>query len=251
MRAIPAGGPPGITNAPALQFLEVCGGYGRQLILQQLSLSLGKGDILVLIGPNGSGKSTLLKTASGLLRPSAGSIHLAGAEITRWGVHERVRGGLSYLMQGGPVFPSLTVRENLEMGSMIPSHGRTAAHLEDVLETLPGLKPNLNRRAGLLSGGQRQALALGMVLAHTPQVLLLDEPTAGLSPDRAAEFMHTILDLNQTRGISVLLVEQRVREALRVARSAAVLVSGAVAAVTESPIEWLEEGALDRYFFGQ
>ncbi|MFN3422771.1 MAG: ATP-binding cassette domain-containing protein, partial [Armatimonadota bacterium] len=188
---------------------------------------------------------------AGLLLPWEGSVWLDGTEITTWPVHWRVQQGLAYFMQGGEVFPSLTVGENLEMGMMTLPKAERQEAMEGVLALFPVLKENWHRRAGLLSGGQRQALALGMVLLKRPKVLLLDEPSAGLAPKLAQEILNKVRELNERWGITVLLVEQRVREALQVAHRAVALVNGTLAADTDDPARWLAEGALDVFFFGK
>jgi len=226
-------------------------GYGKKEILRGLSLTVKQGEIVALIGPNGAGKSTLLKVAMGLLPPWEGMVWLDGWDITHLPVHERVRDGLSYLMQGGESFPSLTVKENLEMGALIVPPAERAAAIESALELFPALRENLNRRAGLLSGGQRQALTLAMVLAQRPQVLLLDEPSAGLAPKLAQDILNKVRELNQRLGIMVLLVEQRVREALEVAHRAVALAEGTIALETEHPAELFQSGQLEPLFLGR
>ncbi len=239
------------TSKIGLQVERLRAGYGKKEILRGLSLKVGQGEIVALIGPNGAGKSTLLKVIAGLLRPWEGSVWLDGTEITALPVHQRVQKGLAYFIQGGEVFPSLTVRENLEMGALMFPKAKRQEAIEGVLSLFPALKENWHRRAGLLSGGQRQALALGMVLLKRPKVLLLDEPSAGLAPKLAHEILAKVRELNEHLGITVLLVEQRVREALQVAHRAVALVNGTFAAETNEPASWLVEGALDAFFFGR
>lgn len=239
-----------VATTIALELEGIQAGYGKKEILRGVSLTVRAGEIVALIGPNGAGKSTLLKVVAGLLAPWAGSVRLDGADVTRLAVHERVRRGLAYLLQGGEVFPSLTVRENLEIGAWSLPRSERSAGVEDVLRLFPDLRASWYRRAGLLSGGQRQALALGMVLLKRPKVLLLDEPSAGLAPKLARAILNTVRELNERWGITVLLVEQRVREALQVAHRAVALVDGTLAAETDDPTRWLTEEALDAFFFG-
>lgn len=238
-----------VSHAPALQLADIHAGYGKKEILHGMSLAVDEGEIITLLGGNGAGKSTSLKTAIGLLRPHEGAVYMNGVDITRVSLCERVRAGLGYLMQGGEVFSSLTVYENIEFGAhQLPKTNRSHS-LTAVLDTFPVLQGKQGVRAGLLSGGQRQALALAMVLAQEPKILLLDEPSAGCAPHLAHDILRKIVDLNQRCGTTVILVEQRVREALAVAHRAVVLVNGAVASETTAPSQWLEEGALNAHFF--
>ncbi|MEM1553011.1 MAG: ABC transporter ATP-binding protein [Candidatus Bathyarchaeia archaeon] len=238
-------------TAAVLRVEKLRAGYGKKEILRGLSLTVKQGEIVALIGPNGAGKSTLLKVVVGLLPPWEGSVWLNGMEITTLPVHQRVQQGLVYSMQGGEVFPSLTVKENLEMGTLTLPKAERQEAMESVLGLFPLLRENWHRRAGLLSGGQRQALALGMVLLKRPKVLLLDEPSAGLAPKMAKDILSKVQELNKHLGITVLLVEQRVREALQVAHRAIALVDGTFAGETDDPARWLTEGALDAFFFGR
>lgn len=235
----------------ALRLERIRAGYGKKEILRGVSLTVQAGEIIALIGANGAGKSTLLKVVAGLLQPWEGSVWLEGKDITGLPVYQRVQYGLAYFMQGGEVFPSLTVKENLEMGALTLPKAERLEMMESVLGLFPVLKENWHCRAGLLSGGQRQALALGMVLLKRPKVLLLDEPSAGLAPKLAKDILNKVQELNKRLGITVLLVEQRVREALQVAHRAIALVDGTFAGETDEPTRWLTEGALDAFFFGR
>jgi branched-chain amino acid transport system ATP-binding protein len=203
------------------------------------------------VGANGAGKSTLLRVIMGLLKQRKGTVQLNGREISDLPVYRRVQLGLAYLLQGGEVFPSLTVGQNLQMGTLVLPAAEKSDTIESALEIFPVLRQRYNDRAGLLSGGQRQSLALAMVLSQRPQVLLLDEPSAGLAPKLAQEMLDTVSRLNQQMGITILLVEQRVREALQITHRAAVLLNGTIAAMTSQPQQWLEVGALDSLFFGR
>ncbi len=239
------------THNTVLRLENIHAGYGKKQILRGVSLRVHEGEIVALIGANGAGKSTLLKVAMGLLPPWEGSVWFNGQDIMRLPVHARAPLGLAYLMQGGQIFPSLTVGENLEVGALtVPPTERREA-IEHALELFPALCEKRHRRAGLLSGGQRQALALAMVLCQRPKLLLLDEPSAGLAPKLAQEILHTVQELNQRERITVLLVEQRVREALEIAHRAVALVNGTLAEETTEPTAWLTDGALDVYFFGK
>lgn len=221
--------------------------YGKKEVLRGVSLSLGS-ELVALIGPNGAGKSTLLRVISGFLLPAAGRVLIGGRDVTADAPHLKVAAGLGYFMQGGRVFPNLSAAENLEvsLAALPASAGRDA--MATVLDLLPGLGSVLGRRAGLLSGGERQYLALAMVLVKRPRLLLLDEPSAGLSPRLAAEFLANIREITYAWKLSTLLVEQNIGMALRVAHRAVALVRGAVAADTARPADWLADGYLERFF---
>lgn len=231
---------------------EVSAGYRKKEVLHGVSLAAQAGQIVALLGSNGAGKSTLLNVIIGLLRPWRGAVWLGDRDITALPPHQRARDGVAFVNQGGGVFPSLTVRENLEMGIRASRSGRAGADsVERALEQFPALKDHLRSRAGLLSGGQRQMLALAMRLAQQPRILLLDEPSAGLAPDLARGVMEKVRELNQACGLTVLIAEQRVREVLSIATSAVVMVNGSIAAETSAPADWTRNGALDEYFLGR
>jgi len=225
--------------------------YRKKEVLRGVSLTLKQGETVALIGPNGAGKSTLVKVIAGFLMPQNGSVWVNGTEVTALLPHERVRLGIAYFMQGGKVFPNLTTLENIEMGSMsLSSHERTKK-IRSVLEVFPNLKDLFEKRAGLLSGGERQSLALAMVLVKHPNVLLLDEPSAGLSPKLVQEILARVIQLNVTWGTTILLVEQNVREALKISNRALALVNGEVVLETGEPQAWLAKGQLDQLFLGR
>lgn len=227
-----------------LQLYDIRAGYGKKEILRGVSFTVKRGDIVAIIGTNGAGKSTLLKVIAGLLPAWQGRIMWDGCEITRIPAHRRVRAGIGYLMQSGNVFPSLTVWENLQMGLQALRNAEHRQTLEEVLSLFPDLKEHLHRRAGLLSGGQRQMLALAMVLCQRPQLLLLDEPSAGLSPKLAQDILRKVEELDDLFGITVLLVEQRVRDALEIAERAIVLQEGRIVWQSDTPKELLSSERL-------
>jgi len=198
-----------------LQIDGVCVSYLRKLVLAGLSLEARQGEIVALIGPNGSGKSTVLRTIIGLLHPSKGDIWLRGERITRLSPHEVNARGLGYLLQDKNVFPSLTVAENLELARS--ANRGSAGTTGTAFETFPRLKELASRRAGLLSGGERQMLAISMVLVQRPCIVLLDEPSAGLAPVLVQEILGRLREYNEKQGVAILLVEQNVRLAVRMA----------------------------------
>jgi len=209
-----------------LQLADVHVGYGRSMVLHGVSIEVPTGGVVALMGHNGAGKSTLLRAAAGLLRPRRGAVRLDGEEVTRLRPHERVARGVGYVPQGQQCFAQLTARENLQLVADGRPAGREAT--AEALDLFPALPPLLDRRAGLLSGGQRQQLAIARVLITRPRLLLLDEPTEGIQPSVVAEIEQTILQLVGRGDLSVLLVEQHVGFALRAAQHYYVLESGRV-----------------------
>jgi neutral amino acid transport system ATP-binding protein len=191
-------------------------GYGETLVLRGLSLRVDDGQVVAIIGPNGAGKSTLLKTVYGLLPARAGSVRFRGEELTGVRPDRITRHGLNLVPQLGNVFPSLTVAENLKVGALPLSRRKRAAEIERVLEFFPVLHERRRQRAATLSGGQRKLLALGRALVTRPQLLLLDEPSAGLAP-RAVELVFEKLREINERGIAIAMVEQNARRALALA----------------------------------
>lgn len=224
-------------------------GYDRKEIIQDLTLEIRSGEIVAVVGANGAGKSTLLRAVAGTLRSRHGRLLLDGVEITGLPAHERVRRGISYLMQGGEVFPTLTSFENLKIAAGLGNDANGKRSIEWVLDYLPSLKPILRRRAGLLSGGQRKCLAVGMTLAQRPKLMLLDEPSAGLAPGLTQTILGAVSHAARTSGASVLLVEQRLRDALRLADRAVVLASGLIRAETWEPRQWLDDPDFTSRFF--
>ena len=236
-------------QTPFLKTEDVFAGYGKKEILRGISLKINKAEIVALIGPNGAGKSTLLKVISGMLKITKGSVWFNGKELKDIPTHQRVKEGILHFLQGGPVFPSLTVKENLEMGGRELSSEKRKEALNEITEFFPELKANFNRRAGLLSGGQRQMLALGTILMQQPKLLLLDEPSAGLAPNLVGGFMEKIEELNHLFQITVLLVEQNIEQALQVSQRAYVLVNGKVQAEYTEPKQLLSSEDLEKIFF--
>ena len=199
-------------------------GYGEMNILNGVSLALAAGEIGVIIGPNGAGKSTTLKALFGLLRIGRGRIHFDGADITNAAPESLVKRGMSFVPQEHNVFETLTVQENLEMGAFVRRDD--CRYLFDQIYALfPPLKDKRRQPAGELSGGQRQMVAMGRALMVEPRLLLLDEPTAGLSPRFMSQIFEQILTVNAT-GVGVLMVEQNARQALGIAHKGFVLASG-------------------------
>ena len=201
------------------------GGYvAADEIVKGATLSVAAGEIVALIGPNGAGKSTLLKLVAGLLRPSGGRVRFKDHDIASLAAPEISRLGLSFVPQERNVFGSMSVAENLEMGGFLDA-AHAKRRMVDLYERFPMLAEKRRAAARTLSGGQRQILAMAIALMNAPDLLLLDEPTAGLSPKAAEELFGTIVALNQS-GVAILMVEQNALEALAVSARAYVLVQG-------------------------
>ncbi|HEY3893889.1 MAG TPA: urea ABC transporter ATP-binding subunit UrtE [Pseudonocardiaceae bacterium] len=201
-------------------------GYGRTTVVHGATVEVPHGGVAAVMGHNGAGKTTLLRAAVGLLRPSAGRITLDGADITRMRPNERVKRGLAYVPQGQQCFPQLTTEENLQLVADTQRNGKQL--IAGMLDLFPVLGGLLTRRAGLLSGGQRQQLAIARALITQPRTLILDEPTEGIQPSVVAEIEQTILSLTAEAGLSILLVEQHVGFALAAANRYYVLEAGRI-----------------------
>lgn len=223
--------------------------YYKKEILHGVSIEVEEGEIVALIGPNGAGKSTLIKVVAGALPAKKGKVLFDGREVTNIPQFERARRGIGYLIQGGEVFPSLTVEQNLELGGLVNGKQNGQGRLIEILELFPDLKDILDRRAGLLSGGQRQMLAVGMVLMnqHPNLFLLLDEPSAGLAPKLVEMILNKILEIRERFGTSILLVEQNIRKALEVCDRVFLLKNGLV--VEEATPQTLNTEKLEEIFF--
>ena len=203
---------------------NVVGGYGDTQILHGVSLHVERGEIVVIIGPNGAGKTTAMKAVFGLLKLTGGSVTLDGQVITNTPPQQVVRRGVCYVPQTSNVFPSLTVEENLEMGAYVREDD-FRPRIDEIYEIFPPLFAKRRQPAGALSGGQRQMVAMGKAMMLEPKILLLDEPTAGLSPKFRGEIFSIIGAVNDA-GTPVLMVEQNARQALGVADRGYVLVDG-------------------------
>jgi len=209
---------------PVLELKSVVGGYGDTEILHGVSIQVDPGEIVVIIGPNGAGKSTAMRAVFGLLKLTGGQVLLDGQDITNTPPEKVVRQGVCYVPQTANIFPSLTVQENLEMGAFVREDD-FSGRLKEIYELFPPLLEKRRQTAGTLSGGQRQMVAMGKALMLEPKVLLLDEPTAGLSPKFRGEIFHTVKSINAA-GTPILMVEQNAKQALNIANRGYVLVDG-------------------------
>ncbi|MCC5959646.1 ABC transporter ATP-binding protein [Roseinatronobacter sp. S2] len=212
-------------DKPVLIGEAMTGGYGGADILHDCTIAVDKGQIAVIVGPNGAGKSTAMKAVFGMLKLRKGSVRLNDEDITGLAPQARVLKGMGFVPQTSNIFPSMSVEENLEMGAFIR---RDDFHetMEQVYELFPILRDKRRQAAGELSGGQRQQVAVGRALMTRPSVLMLDEPTAGVSPIVMDELFDRIIEIART-GISILMVEQNARQALEIADKGYVMVQGA------------------------
>ena len=226
---------------------NMTGGYGTADILHGCTIEVELGEIVVIVGPNGAGKSTAMKAVFGMLDLREGSVRLNGDDITRLSPQERVRRGMGFVPQTSNIFTSMTVRENLEMGAYLREDDYSAT-LAQIFELFPILKEKSRQSAGELSGGQRQQVAVARALMMQPRVLMLDEPTAGVSPIVMDELFDRILEIRNS-GIAVLMVEQNAAQALAIADRGYVLVTGENR-FTDSGQALLEDPEVRRSFLG-
>lgn len=223
-------------------------GYGEVDVLHEVSLEIDEGELVSTIGPNGAGKSTLLRSISGVLTPDGGNLELDGRDITGFNPEETIRLGMSYVPQDDNIFPSLTVRENLEMGAFTLDGG-FEDRIDEICDIFPQLRERMGQKAGTMSGGQQQMVAVGRGLLIRPKLLLLDEPTAGLQPSLVNMMLGKVEEINEL-GVTVLLVAQTI-DALRLASRAYLLSAGEMVLSGETE-ELLEtERVQDLYFGGQ
>lgn len=218
-------------SVSALELREVSAGYGGSDIIASVSLAAAKGKITTIAGPNGAGKSTLMKALAGLLRPRLGQIWIDGHDVTRLPPPQRALAGLGYVPQERNIFRNLKVGENLQIGfefirRKAPAKEFVAARGR-VLDLFPDLAGRLSHVAGTLSGGQRQMLAMGCALMAEPATLLLDEPSAGLSPRYVTTMLDAVAAVNRS-GVSVIMIEQNLIEAMRIAHDVVLLVAGEI-----------------------
>ncbi len=233
---------------PLLELQDLRSGYGRVEVLRGVSLQVQPGEIVALLGSNGAGKSTLNNTVSGVVPATGGCVRFDGQDITRAHYRQVVQAGLIHVPEGRKVFPNLSVLENLALGSFIRARERRAANLQRVLQVFPRLQERLQQAAGTLSGGEQQMLAIARGLMAEPRLLILDEPSLGLSPLLVEELFALIGRLH-AEGLSVLLVEQNVAQSLAIAQRAYVLENGSLR-FEGAPAELLASDELRRAYLG-
>ena len=236
-----------MSSLPTLEITGLFAGYGESEILKNINISVEPAQTVAIIGPNGAGKSTVIKAVLGLLNVTGGTISLNGQDIIGVAPDEAIRQGISYVPQTHNVFPNLSVLENLEMGAWTRKTG-IKERIDDMFTLFPDLKAKKSKVAGSLSGGQRQMVAMAKALMVNSKIMLLDEPTAGLSPKYQSEIFQTIKKINDN-GVPILLVEQNAKQALEIADKGYVLVDG-VNKVQGTGQELLGDSNVARMFLG-
>jgi len=236
-----------VTTA-CIEFKDVVAGYKDFMILNDLSFSVPTGSITLLIGPNGAGKSTVLKTLFGLLTPKQGNIYLNGEEITGASQKDLLAKGIAFVPQGRNLFGQLSAYENLELGGITIGMKTTHERIPEVLEFFPRVKERMNSAAASLSGGEQKQLEIGRALLLRPKVLLIDEPSIGLSP-MVVQDVFKLLRKLADQGTTVLMVEQNVKSALKYSDDAIALESGRLV-LHQSAAEILADPEMDRLFLG-
>jgi branched-chain amino acid transport system ATP-binding protein len=237
-----------MTATPCIEFNDVVAGYKDFMILNNLSFAVDKGTITLLIGPNGAGKSTVLKTLFGLLKPRQGSIRLNGEDIAGVSQKELLARGIAFVPQGRNLFGQLSVYENLELGGITLGMKTTHERIPEVLDFFPRVKERLHSAAASLSGGEQKQLEIGRALLLRPKVILIDEPSIGLSPLVVQDVFKLLRNLAD-QGTTVLMVEQNVKSALRYSDDAIALESGRMV-LHQSAAEILADPQMERLFLG-
>ncbi len=235
-------------TTPCIEFKDVVAGYKDFMILNDLSFSVPTGSITLLIGPNGAGKSTVLKTLFGLLTPKQGHVYLNGEEITGSSQKDLLAKGIAFVPQGRNLFGQLSVYENLELGGITIGMKATHERIPEVLEFFPRVKERMNSAASSLSGGEQKQLEIGRALLLRPKVLLIDEPSIGLSPIVVQDVFKLLRKLVD-QGTTILMVEQNVKSALKYSDDAIALESGRLV-LHQSAAEILADPEMDRLFLG-
>ncbi len=231
-----------------LEIRDLRAGYGQVQVLHGVDLDVAEGEIVALLGSNGAGKSTLNNNVSGIFRPFGGKIRLSGEDVTAAAPERMVDLGVIQVPESRRIFPNMTVRENLELGSYRRAKARRAENMARVCEVFPHLAERFGQLAGTLSGGEQQMLAIGRSLMAEPRLLILDEPSLGLSPILVAEMFALIRRLHE-QGLAILLVEQNVFQSLEIADRAYVLENGAIV-LSGAPAELIEDAGLKKSYLG-
>ena len=237
-------------DEPVLLADHISAGYGGAMVVHDVVIGVGAGEVIAVIGPNGAGKSTALKAIIGTIRVSEGAVYLRGKRISGLRSDQIARLGVGYVPQERDVFPKLTVTENLEMGGYAQRPSAMRQSIDAVLSVFPALADLRGRRAGSLSGGERKMLAVGRVLMTHPRLILLDEPTASLSPTLAKDFLQEHVARLASGGTAVLIVEQRAMEALTASARGYLMVGGKIALAASSQ-SLLERDDIGELFLGR
>ena len=237
-------------SVPILSVQSLCSGYGELPVLDQVSFDVGLGEIVTVVGANGAGKTTLLLTIGGHLRAFSGSVRFAGQDVTSMPAHQAAPRGLVMVPEGGRLFPFMTVLENLELGAYHrAARTRLAETLDEVMMLFPILAERRGQLAGRLSGGERQMCAVARALMSLPKLLMLDEPSLGLAPIMVDKLFDKVASLVQSKGLSVLMVEQNVGNALRLCQRGCILDHGRIAKMS-SGAELLRDPDVQRSYMG-
>jgi len=231
--------------SPLLELTSVTAGYGQTPVLLDINMQVDKGDMVCILGRNGVGKTTLLRSIIGLNKVNKGSIVFDADDITKAPTYKRSRYGIAYIPQGREIIPYLSVLDNLKLGLTANRNKKSAHLLEEVFEFFPMLKQHLKRQGGLLSGGQQQQLAIARGLMSAPQMILLDEPTEGIQPSIVQEIEATLKRINTEKGITVMVVEQKIDFARQLAHRFFMMEKGAV--VAQGNTAELDDTLVHRY----
>lgn len=233
-----------------LKVSNLAAGYGKRRVLEDISLEIQKREIAAIIGPNGAGKSTFLKAIMGLLPVEKGSIEYKGERMADKTPSWKVINGIGFVPQGNRVFTDLKVMENLEIGGHFLKRDELKERIEEVLNFFPKLRDREHQYAGSLSGGEKQMLALGRALIAKPELLLLDEPSLGLSPNIVSSVMGKLKEINGKFGTTLIIVEQKIKEVLSIAHETYIFNLGKIVS-QGPPKQLLEEGIIDKVFFSR
>jgi len=224
---------------------NVTAGYGKITVLRDISMTVAEGDVVGVLGRNGMGKSTLIRCLSGLIKPESGTISLDGKDISLMPPHLRARQGITTVVQARGIFPDLSVAENLKMGQ-IAQGGNKPDRSSEVFEYFPRLEERLNQRAGTMSGGEQQMLAIGRGLMTYPKIMLLDEPSDGIMPMLVKQIGETLMEINRQEKTTIIIVEQNVQMVFAMVKHCIVMEKGAI--VTQGTVEEISESnALHKY----
>lgn len=233
------------STSPLLELTHMTAGYGQTPVLLDINLQVDKGDMVCILGRNGVGKTTLLRSIIGLNKVSKGSIIFDADDITKTPTYKRSRYGIAFIPQGREIIPYLSVLDNLKLGLTANRNRKSANLLEEVFGFFPMLKQHLKRQGGLLSGGQQQQLAIARGLMSEPQMILLDEPTEGIQPSIVQEIEATLRRINTEKGITVMVVEQKIDFARQLAQKFFMMEKGSV--VAQGNIAELDDSLVHRY----